>query len=236
MWRTRQAHDQDRWPDGLPAVAGERPACDQPMLATGTWPSQFAQVLSETLAGSRPASQLTPWTTEQARKRISQLGPMLAPRGAPGGRPPRTAMPRRPRVRRVIVTSPADGVLEMTVIVDTGSRARALAVRLERSSADQMRTSDSQHSGSLRTGAAAPRALALHGRRGGLNSARSGLCTARRPARSDQRLRGSPWQSLNFLPDPHGHGSFLPTLLKSAAPAELADCTDAPDASSLGAL
>jgi hypothetical protein len=41
---------------------------------------------------------------------------------------------------------------------------------------------------------------------------------------------------LNFLPDPHGQGAFLPTLLKSAAPAEPDFCTDPPDASSLGAL
>jgi hypothetical protein len=109
-------------------------AVAQATSATGTWPSQFAQVLSETLAGSRPASQLTPWTTEQARRRISQLRPVLAPRGAAGGRPPGPAA-RGPRVRRVIVTSPAPGVLEMTVIVDMGSRARAVAVRLERPSA-----------------------------------------------------------------------------------------------------
>jgi Family of unknown function (DUF6459) len=96
----------------------------------GTWPSQFAQILSEALAGSRPASQLAPWTTEQARKRISQLGPMLARRevqaGRAGGRDD-----RQPRVRRVFVTSPVHGVLEMTVIVDLGSRSRAVAVRLE---------------------------------------------------------------------------------------------------------
>ena len=52
------------------------------------WPSQFAQVLAETLAGSRPARQLAPWTTEQARRRIRQLGPMLA-------------TDQRPKVRRV---------------------------------------------------------------------------------------------------------------------------------------
>lgn len=88
--------------------------------AAGTWPSQFAQVLAETLAGTRPPEQIMPWTTEQTRKRISQLGPLLA-----------TA--HRPRVRRVIVTSPARGVLEMTVIVGLGASVRALAVRLERS-------------------------------------------------------------------------------------------------------
>jgi len=42
------------------------------------WPSQFAQVLAETLAGSRPASQITPWTTERARAHIRRLGPLLA--------------------------------------------------------------------------------------------------------------------------------------------------------------
>lgn len=85
----------------------------------GHWPSQFAQVLAETLAGSRSPSQLAPWTTQQTRRRISQLGPVLS-----------TA--HRPRVKRVIVTSPAGGVLEMTVIVGLGTRVRALAVRLER--------------------------------------------------------------------------------------------------------
>jgi hypothetical protein len=88
---------------------------------SGQWPSQFAQVLAETLAGSRPARQIRPWTTEQARKRINELGPMLS-------------AARQPRVRRVIVTSPAQGILEMTVIVDFGARAHAVAVRLERPS------------------------------------------------------------------------------------------------------
>jgi len=83
------------------------------------WPSQFAQVLTETLAGARPPGQLVPWTTEQTRRRISQLGPLLA-------------AAHQPRVRRVIVTSPAPDVLEMVIIVGFGSRVRALAVRLER--------------------------------------------------------------------------------------------------------
>jgi hypothetical protein len=75
-------------------------------------------VLAETLAGSRPAQQLTPWTTEQTRRRIRQLGPMLA-------------TDQRPRVRRVITSAPAPGVLEMTAVVGFGPRVRALALRLE---------------------------------------------------------------------------------------------------------
>jgi hypothetical protein len=85
----------------------------------GGWPSQFAQVLAETLAGSRPARQLAPWTTEQARKRIQQLGPMLA-------------CDQRPKVRRVMTSAPAPDVLEMTAVVGFGPRVRMLALRLER--------------------------------------------------------------------------------------------------------
>jgi hypothetical protein len=55
----------------------------------------------------------------QARKRISELGPVLA-------------SGRQPRVRRVVSASPAEGVVELTVVVDTGTRTRALALRLER--------------------------------------------------------------------------------------------------------
>jgi Family of unknown function (DUF6459) len=84
------------------------------------WPGRFAQVLAETLAGARPPQQLTPWTTEQARRRIRQLGPLLS-----------TA--QRPRVRRLVASAPVPGVVEMTVIVNAGPRLRAIAVRLERS-------------------------------------------------------------------------------------------------------
>jgi len=86
--------------------------------AAAGWPSQFAQVLAETLAGSRPQGQITPWTTEQARRLIRQLRPMLAAGPVP-------------RVRRVLTTRPAEGVVEMTVVVGCGPRIRALAVRLE---------------------------------------------------------------------------------------------------------
>jgi Family of unknown function (DUF6459) len=85
----------------------------------GGWPSQFAQVLAETLAGSRPAQQLTPWTTEQTRERIRELGPLLA-------------TGQRPRVRRIMASAPAADVLEMTAVVGFGPRVRVLAVRLER--------------------------------------------------------------------------------------------------------
>ncbi len=83
------------------------------------WPSQFAQVLAETLAGSRPARQITPWTTAQSRQRIRQLGPALT-------------AGRQPRLRRVITTRPAEDVVELTVVVSFGPHLRVLAIRLER--------------------------------------------------------------------------------------------------------
>ena len=84
------------------------------------WQSRFAQVLAETLAGSRPPRQIQPWTTQQAREHIQRLGP-------------RMASAQRPRVRRVVTYRPASDVMEMAVVVGFGSRVRALAVRLERS-------------------------------------------------------------------------------------------------------
>jgi Family of unknown function (DUF6459) len=87
------------------------------------WPSQFAQALAEALAGSRPAGQVRPWTTEQARRRIRQLGPTLR-------------ADQRPRVRRVLTSVPRSDVVEMTVIIGIGARVHAMAVRLERADAD----------------------------------------------------------------------------------------------------
>lgn len=95
-----------------PPSAGRLPPGD------GSWPGQFAQVLVETLAGSRPPRQMTTWTTERTRARIQRLGPMLA-------------AGQRPQLRRVVAFRPASGVIEMTVVVSFGARVRALAVRLE---------------------------------------------------------------------------------------------------------
>jgi Family of unknown function (DUF6459) len=81
-------------------------------------PSQFARVLVETLAGTRPPRQLTSWTTERARSRIQRMGPLLT-----AGQPA--------RLRRVVARQPAADVIEMTVLLSVGPQIRALAVRLE---------------------------------------------------------------------------------------------------------
>jgi hypothetical protein len=99
---------------GWPATGG--PATG----AAPAWHSRFAQVLAETLAGSRPPRQIEPWTTRQAREHIHRLGP-------------RMASVQRPRIRRVVTYRPASDVMEMAVVVGFGPRVRAMAVRLERS-------------------------------------------------------------------------------------------------------
>ena len=114
--RPDQPPERDHGPDRK-----QRP--DQPPAEAG-WPSQFAQILAEALAGSRPAQHVRPWTTEQARQRIRQLGPVLQ-------------ASQQPRVRRVLTSAPSRGVVEMTVIVGLGPRTRALAVRLEQAGPDR---------------------------------------------------------------------------------------------------
>jgi Family of unknown function (DUF6459) len=118
-------------PDAPPEPSGTRPLPPD----RAAWPSQFAQVLAETLAGSRPRRQIRPWATDQALRRIRQLGPMLA---APAGGV-------QPRVRRVVTSRPAAGVVEMTVIVSVGPSFRALAVRLERDGPGRARPGRTDH-------------------------------------------------------------------------------------------
>ncbi|MGE5134750.1 MAG: Rv3235 family protein [Gemmatimonadota bacterium] len=126
---SREAGAQEAGPHGTrpheagPREAGPHSAAPRRQAASGGqpppgWPGQFAQVLAETLAGSRPPRQLVPWTTQQARTHIRRLGAQLS-------------AAERPRIRRVITSRPASDVVEMAVIVGFGPRVRALAVRLE---------------------------------------------------------------------------------------------------------
>jgi hypothetical protein len=124
-------------PDGVPPYDGEPggraqltsvlPSCPAPAApgrtgpggAPEVWPLRFAQMLAEVLAGARPARQIVGCTTERARLHLRRIGPLLA-----GG--------QRPRVVRVLAMRPRPDVVEMSVIVATGQRTRALAVRFER--------------------------------------------------------------------------------------------------------
>lgn len=113
-----------------PAVPGQSapsqamPGRSAPRRGAGNaeLPGRFAQVMAETLAGSRPAWQADSWTSESARKRIRQLGPLLA-------------VGQQPRIQRVVTFRPAADVMEVSAVVGFGARTRALAMRFEHEAA-----------------------------------------------------------------------------------------------------
>jgi hypothetical protein len=85
-------------------------------------PRQLAVVIVEVLAGVRPDRQLVPLATGRVRARVGNLAPLLA-------------AGRRPRIARIVMSRPADRVVEMTVVVNFGARSRALAMRFEHAAA-----------------------------------------------------------------------------------------------------
>ena len=117
-------------PDPGTAVSPERARSHGPSLefnavhsAAGAdpaivWSRQFAQVVTEILAGARSPRQLTPWTTERVRARIGQLSQTLMPG-------------QKPRIQRIVTSRPTAHAVEMTVVLSFGTRSRALALRLE---------------------------------------------------------------------------------------------------------
>jgi hypothetical protein len=112
----------DVWPPASGQTGYEGPASAgpaAPSAAPSPWPRQFAVLLAETLAGARPARQVLPWMSERGRHQLHRLLPLLRDE-------------HRPRVLRVLTATPSADVIEMTVIVLIGGRARALAARLER--------------------------------------------------------------------------------------------------------
>ncbi len=101
-------------PTGAPGPTALSPAAAQ---ATAL-PRQFAQVIVEILAGSRPLRQTVGWTTDRVRAQIADLTQLVA-------------SDQRPRIRRIVASQPAVSVVEMTVVVSFGPRSRALAMRFE---------------------------------------------------------------------------------------------------------
>jgi Family of unknown function (DUF6459) len=113
--------DADAAVTPFPPVAPSVPAAPPMAGAPGTtaaWPRQMAVAIVETLAGLRPDRQLVPLTTDRVRARIRGLAPLL-----------RTDL--RPRIARIVTSRPVCDVVEVTVVVDFGSRSRALAMRFE---------------------------------------------------------------------------------------------------------
>ena len=91
------------------------------------WSARITHALLEVMTGVRPAPQVVRWTTPEVYAVVARRS-ALAARRLTEGRAPRTR--QRVRVRRVRVCEPADGVVEAAVVVDHGTRVRAVALRL----------------------------------------------------------------------------------------------------------
>jgi hypothetical protein len=117
------------WPPLDPAAAAAAFPAPEPAVLGGVrapedpWPRQFAVLLAEAATGARPVQQVLPWLSKRGRVQLHRLLPVLRAQ-------------HRPRVLRVLTTAPSPDVIEMTMVVLVGTRARALAARLERTSED----------------------------------------------------------------------------------------------------
>jgi hypothetical protein len=116
------------------------PEADDPALQEQA--HGLAQALVEILAGDRTLTQLVRWTSaevyEQLHHRVRTLA--TCPRPATAGDSASVAHPtrrrrRRPRVASLHVSTPTDGIAEVSARIDHGVRSTALALRLERRSA-----------------------------------------------------------------------------------------------------
>jgi Family of unknown function (DUF6459) len=107
--------------DDFGPVATPRDALPEP----APWAARLVQGIAEVLALDRPAAQLARWVCpevfDEVRRRVDAR--RQANRSTTG--------PRRPTLRSLHVTEPADGVAEVCALVDDGRRARAYALRLE---------------------------------------------------------------------------------------------------------
>ena len=122
-------------------------AGSQPSARERTWAQQFAMLLVEALAGVRPARQILPWLSKRGSAQLHRLMPLFS-------------SGHRPRVVRVLTSMPGHDVIEMTLVVHTGTRVRALAVRLERPAAPEAapQSAPGQASSQRPAGAGAPAA------------------------------------------------------------------------------
>lgn len=107
-----------------PTHEPRRPA-SAPAGGTRPDPQRLAALLTRTWlevrSGRRPLAQLAPLLTPALHRRLASQIPR--PPLAGGG---------MVRVRRTVVSQPAEGACEASVVVEQGGRVTAFAVRLER--------------------------------------------------------------------------------------------------------
>ncbi|WP_122262312.1 Rv3235 family protein [Ornithinimicrobium cerasi] len=88
----------------------------------GAWARRMIQAVLETYDGTRSADQLSRWVVPEIRERAQRRGQLARRRGRRAHRPP--------VVRTLLTCLPADGVCEVSAVVWSDGRVRALAVRM----------------------------------------------------------------------------------------------------------
>jgi Family of unknown function (DUF6459) len=122
------AHDQplpfDPWPGRLSVKlpwAAPRPTSRGELPDPAVWARRLLVALLEARAGRRPVQQLAHHLSPSVQ---TGLTAELAHRA--------TAVARRPAaVKSIRVCEPADGVAEVSAVIQAGARVRAIALRLE---------------------------------------------------------------------------------------------------------
>lgn len=106
--------------------AAHRPTPSSELPEPRAWTVRLVQAVLEILAGQRPPQQLLRWTSDAVYADLSARVLALARR-------PEARRRRSPqvRLRAVHLCEPVDGVVEVTAVVQTGGRFRAMALRLE---------------------------------------------------------------------------------------------------------
>lgn len=104
------------------------PKIDPALPDPGRWAGRMAQAAAEVAIGARPPGQLTGHFQRDELARLARRGQLVARH--PSARAQR-GVARLRAVRRVHVCPVADGIVECSVVLVSGERAQAVALRLE---------------------------------------------------------------------------------------------------------
>jgi hypothetical protein len=117
----RGRYDADTWFGHQPSRTDDLPD-PRPLL------ENLTRCVIEILAGARELEQIARWVDDNVYKHLlKRVVLSTRARQARGSKPVRPAV----AIGSVIITHPADGIVEATVIVLGRGRARAVAFRLE---------------------------------------------------------------------------------------------------------
>jgi hypothetical protein len=106
--------------DELDEIFGPQPTPRSALPDPGPRAAAAVRVLLEVMVGDRPAYQVAEWVSPALLTSLERRCPAGAPRQA-----------RRPLLRSLHVSEPAESVAEVAAVISNGPRCRAVALRLE---------------------------------------------------------------------------------------------------------